>query len=927
MKQLGLILGILIAGYGGYYFYAQPAALTVDYNTQVKPILNKNCISCHGGVKKQGGFSLLFQEEALGKTKSGQAAIIPFHPEKSSFIQRLHSKNPEEKMPYQRPALSPDEVNILTTWVKEGANWGEHWAYQPLQNPSIPKGSWWKQILSFVGIQTGWEQNDLDYFVRDAQKNQGLSPADKASKAELLRRLSLDLIGLSPSAQEFADFEKDDSKDAYEKQVDRLLKSPQFGEKWASMWMDLARYSDTKGYEKDDGRTIWKYRDYVIAAFNQDKSYDQFIKEQLAGDLLPNPSESDYVATAFHRNTTNNDEGGTEDEEFRTAAILDRVNTTWETLQGTSFGCVQCHSHPYDPIRHEEYYKFMAFFNNTRDEDIPDDSPYYRHFKEKDLGKVDSLKRFLQGQSTQVQKEWNLMLRFVEPKIHPHWADQFDNGALADNKYLAVRNGGSVRFKAVPMNGKTNLLIACKNRGPAPTYVNIRQGTKTGTLLARIKLDTTLQDKYAKPKGQWVNGWAYAFYTLPSLPGKQDLVWEFQNAKTKPDETTATIGFWAMIPDVPKNLQGTDFQKIAQQLISTAPEVTTPVLLENPAEFNRPTHLFTRGSWLNPGPKVARGIPGIFKASGINDRLALAEWMGGKENPLTARVAANRFWEQLFGTGIVETLEDVGSQGLAPVNQGLLDHLAYQFQHTFKYKPKAFLKYVVMSSTYQQSALVSEKTREKDPYNRFMSRGPRIRLSPEAIRDQVLLWAGLLSPKLGGPSVMPEQPDGIWNAPYSGMQWKKSDGEDQWRRSLYTYWRRSSPYPTMVSFDAGTRDVCLSRRIRTNTPMQALNIMNDPVFIEAAQFFARKYPTLQGKAYIEKAYQDMFGVPISTKKTGALLQFYEKMEAYYAANPKETLAFLRLCPDNSVPAKPARLVAKTLLANTLFNIDESINKP
>ena len=475
--------------------------------------------------------------------------------------------------------------------------------------------------------------------------------------------------------------------------------------------------------------------------------------------------------------------------------------------------------------------------------------------------------------------------------------------------------------------GKTDLLIACKNRGPAPTYVTIRLGNKKGPIVTRIKLDTTLQEKYAKPKGLWSNGWAYAFFKIPALAGKQDLVWEFQNAKTKPDETTVTIGFWNMIPSVPENLKSTDFQKIAFQIISSAPEVTTPVLLENPDEFNRPTHMFTRGSWLNPGQKVTRGIPGIFKTSGINDRLALAEWMGGKQNPLTARVAANRFWEQLFGTGIVETLEDVGSQGLPPVNQGLLDHLAYQFQYTFKYKPKEFLKYVVMSATYQQQSIVSEKTREKDPYNRYLSRGPRVRLNPEAIRDQVLLWAGLLSPKLGGPSVMPEQPDGIWNAPYSGMQWRKSDGEDQWRRSLYTYWRRSSPYPTMVSFDAGTRDVCLSRRIRTNTPMQALNIMNDPVFIEAAQFFARKYPQLEGKSYIEKAYQDMFGISIPTKKTAPLLSFYEKMESYYASHPKETLAFLRLCPDNTVPKNPARLVAKTLLANTLFNIDESINKP
>ena len=517
-------------------------------------------------------------------------------------------------------------------------------------------------------------------------------------------------------------------------------------------------------------------------------------------------------------------------------------------------------------------------------------------------------------------------MRFVEPKIHPHWADQFVNGALADNKYLAVRNGGSVRFKAVPLMGKTSLLIACKNSGPAPTYITIRQGTKTGPIVTRLKLDTTLQEKYAKPKGLWSKGWAYAFYTIPSLPGKQDLVWEFTNTKTKPDQNTASIGFWMMIPEVPAQLKSTAFQKIAYQIISASPETTTPVMLENPLEFTRPTRLFNRGSWLNQGQEVTRGIPALFSKKPVSNRLELAEWMGGKENPLTARVAVNRFWEQLFGTGIVETLEDMGSQGLNPVNQGLLDHLAYQFQYTFKYQPKELLKYIVMSASYQQSSVVSEKDREKDPYNRYITRGPRIRLNPEQLRDQALLWSGILSTKLGGPSVMPDQPDGIWNAPYSGMQWLKSDGEDQWRRSLYTYWRRSSPYPTMVSFDAGTRDVCLSRRIRTNTPMQALNTLNDPVFIEASQFFARKYP-ITGAEFIKKGYLDLFGKPISENKLAKLNAFYANMLAYYSKNNKETLAFLKLCPDNNVPKDPAILVAKTLVANALFNIDESINKP
>ncbi len=923
MKRVLLFLGLCIACVG-IYLVAVPAK-KVDYSTQVKPILNKNCISCHGGVKKQGGFSLLFQEEALGKTKSGKPAIVPGHPEQSSFIQRLHSTDPEEKMPYQRPALSAEEIEVLTTWVKEGASWGEHWAYQPVKQPSIPAGSWWEKALSWVGISTGWAKNELDYFVQAEQKNRGLSPAAAAEKPDLLRRLYVDLTGLPPTAADYLEFEKDQSNQAYEKQVDKLLKSPHFGEKWASMWMDLARYADTKGYEKDEARSIWKYRDYVIASFNQNKPYDQFIKEQLAGDLLPNPNENDYVATAFHRNTTNNDEGGTEDEEFRTAAILDRVNTTWEVLQGTSFGCVQCHSHPYDPIRHDEYYRYMAFFNNSRDEDIPDDSPTYRHHKPEDEKSIARLKAFLKDQPVASQKAWGNMIRFVEPKIHPHWADQFDNGALADNKYLAIRHQGSARFKAVPTMGKTKLLIACRNSGPAPTILTIHQGTKTGPVIARIKLDTTLQEKYAKPKGRWVKGWAYAYFNIPALPGKQDLVWEFTNAKTKPDQTTVYIGFWALLPEVPAALKSTEFENLATRVMATEPEMTTPVMLENPADFTRTTRVFTRGSWLNPGTPVKAGIPGLFKASATN-RLDLAKWIGSRNNPLTARVAVNRFWEQLFGIGIVETLEDLGSQGLPPSNQALLDHLAYKFQVDFKYQPKAFLKYIVMSASYQQSSVVDEKTREKDPNNRYLTRGPRVRLSPEQLRDQVLVWSGLLSPKLGGPSVMPEQPEGIWNAPYSGMQWEKSSGEDQWRRSLYTYWRRSSPYPTMVTFDAGTRDVCLSRRIRTNTPMQALNTLNDPVFLEASQFFARKYSET-GLPFIEKGYSEIFGKKMSPSKAQKLHAFFTQTLNYYRSHPKETLAFLKLCPDNDIPQNPENLVAKTLVANALFNIDESMNKP
>ncbi|HRV84666.1 MAG TPA: DUF1549 domain-containing protein, partial [Saprospiraceae bacterium] len=340
----------------------------VDFATQVKPILNKECIICHGGVKKQGNFSVLFREEALGQLKSGAYGIVPGHPESSEMILRLTSTDPEERMPYEHDALPQEQIDLLTRWIKEGAQWGEHWAYQSIREVTPPMAS------------DDWVTNDIDKFILRSAKEQGLQVSPPADPATQARRVSLDLIGYPDEGPATVRYLADPSEANYQAMVDSLLASPHYGEKWTSMWLDLARYADTKGYERDDSRDIWRYRDWLIRAFNADKPYDQFITEQIAGDLLPHPSEDQYIATAFHRNTMTNDEGGTDNEEFRVAAVLDRVNTTWEALLGTTFACVQCHSHPYDPFRHEDYYRFMAFFNDTRDEDTYDDYPRLRHF-------------------------------------------------------------------------------------------------------------------------------------------------------------------------------------------------------------------------------------------------------------------------------------------------------------------------------------------------------------------------------------------------------------------------------------------------------------------------------------------------------------------------------------------------------------------
>lgn len=915
---------ILIGGYSVYSFWG--GNNTVDYSTEVKPILNKHCISCHGGVKKQGGFSLLFREEALGKTESGKPAIIPGDAKHSEFIIRLTHKDPEERMPLKKEPLKKEEIEILTKWVSQGANWGEHWAFVKPETPQVPNKSFFAGLFNWFSQK--WEKNDIDYFVKHKLDEEGLSPSKQAEKSILLRRVCLDLTGLPPTEKQLQDFLNDNSENAYEKVVDSLLASPQYGERWAGMWLDMARYSDTKGYEKDEARNIWQYRDYVIKAFNKDLPYHQFIKEQLAGDLLKNPSEEQYIATAFHRNTVNNDEGGTDDEEFRNASMVDRVNTTWEMFQGTTMACVQCHSHPYDPIRHEDYYKSMAFFYNTRDEDIPDDSPYLRQFNQpEDKAKLAQLKSWLKSNfGTAKEQELSHYLTFLEPKIHPHAGDQFINGALADNKYLGVRNGGSVRFKALPVEGKRQLLVAYGNKTGSPTFMEIHLGSLTGKLLTTIKLDTT-------QKGGWTNSWDYQLYDLPAMIGRQDWYLVFKNAKVKPDQSTCVIGSFTLLPEFPGKDRA-DFRQRKKDflaLISASTE-NTPVMLDSPKEFSRQTHVWERGNWLAKTQVVEPDVPAIFGGLPKNapkNRLGLAMWLGSEENPLTARVAVNRFWEQIFGIGLVETLEDFGTQGFTPTHPALLDYLAVKFMTEYEWKPKRLLKEMVMSATYQQDSKATPDLLEKDPMNRLLARGPRVRLSAEQIRDQALLVSGLLSPKMYGKSVMPYQPDGIWNSPYSSMAWKTSEKDDQYRRALYTYWRRSTPYPSMITFDGANRDICLARRIRTNTPLQALVTLNDPVYLECAKHLAQKMDLIQGSfdSQISNTYQFAIGKPISERKLAVFKKLYTNSLQAYQQNKSEAEKLLNICPDDNIkPKNIPDLAAKTLVASTLLNLDEFIMK-
>ncbi len=897
----------------------------VDYNTQVKPLLNKNCIVCHGGVKKASDFSLLFKDEALAPAKSGKRAIIPGDAEGSEMIRRLTLTDPDERMPLNHPALKPDEIDILRKWIDQGAEWGDHWAYQSVRETDVPQiGTFWSRLGLTENDETNWAKNEIDHFVLDKLKQEKLTPSPEADRPTLIRRLSLDLTGLPPTEIETAAFVKDKSPEAYEKVVDRLLKSPAYGERWTGMWLDLARYADTKGYERDPGRKIWRYRDWLINAFNTDKPFDQFTVEQLAGDLLPNPTDAQLIATGFHRNTMTNDEGGTQDEEFRIAAVLDRVNTTWDVFQGTTFACIQCHSHPYDPFTHDEYYKYLAFFNNTRDEDVTSDTPTLRFYKHDDSLKINDLQKYI---STAVanpklakvsENQVTQLVRTVEPKINSHDFDQLINASLLDAKYFGFQDKGSVRIKNVTMTARPRLLIAWGTKAPGAT-VTIRQDKLDGPILATVPVPKT--------GSQWND--TIQMIPLPQVQGKHNLYLSLNSPKAPKEWVMIKwVSFQPILPGQPLNAIG-EKDKLLLDILNADAE-QTPIMLDGSGDLARETYVFQRGNWLVKGKKVTPDVPKSFPAMDPKlpkNRLGMARWMVSREHPLTTRVAVNRFWEQLFGIGIVETIEDMGTQGIQPTHRELLDYLAIEFMETDHWSVKKLLKKMVMSATYRQQSIVSPELVAKDPYNKLLARGPRVRLSAEAVRDQALAVSGLLSHKMYGPSVMPIQPDGIWQSPYDGDSWKQSTGDDLHRRALYTYWKRTAPYPSMVTFDSPSREFCQLRRLRTNTPLQALVTLNDPVYVEAAQHLA-DYMRAHGQSperQIQAGFRKIMLHDLSPKKLAVLTRLYQNAEQYYRQNPGEAENLLDR-PGFDCKRVSPQLAALAVTANTMLNLDEVITK-
>lgn len=867
----------------------------IDYNTQVKPILNKKCIACHGGVKREAEFSLLFRQEALAKAESGKYAIVPGDAAHSELVKRITATDPQERMPYKKDPLTKEEIEILTQWIEEGAAWGDHWAYVAVKEQTVPE-------------KTTWTKNDVDAFILEKLNDHNLEPSAAADKATLLRRVSLDLIGIpapEPIAQRFL---SNTDPNAYEMLVDELLASKLYGERWTSMWLDLARYADTKGYERDDSRAIWRYRDWVINAFNADMPYNQFITEQLAGDLLDSPTDDQYIATAFHRNTMTNDEGGTDNEEFRTAAVLDRVNTTWEALMGTTFACVQCHSHPYDPFTHDEYYKFMAFFNNTRDEDTEAEYPLLRHFEKEDAEKLNTLTAWInQNISAEKAKEVYRFAKTLQPSINSIQADQFINSELTDTKWLIFRNNAQCRLPNVTLTGSNRLIYRYSSWVNSGVW-KIHLDKPDGPIIKTIAV---------KPTN---NQWQIVDFTFVPIDGAHDLYFTYTSPNLKTADDSGMIFDWFYFTDDWDN-KNTEMSKTFWELVRKEPP-TTPIMFDNPEKMKRPTQIFERGNWLVKGDVVEAAVPhtlNAFPKDAPSNRLGLAHWMTDPTNPLTARTIVNRIWEQIFGAGLAETVEDLGTQGIAPTHPELLDHLAWKLVHEYNWSLKKLMREIVLSATYQQTSDVNEELLEKDPFNKLYARAPRVRLSAEQLRDQALAVSGLLSTKMYGPSVMPYQPAGIWKSPWNGQDWKMSTGEDRHRRSLYTYLKRTAPYPSMLTFDGASREVCTARRIRTNTPLQALVTLNDSVYVEAAHHLALKIQLQTSvKEQIGEAYEIATGQKISERKLVAL-------EKLYAEGMKEYQGGTMIKVRNQKEAQP-QLKALSLVAAAILNLDEVVTK-
>ena len=995
-------------------------AQRVDFERDVLPIFKASCYRCHAGENPRGQLRLDSRTLALKGGVSGPV-ILPGDGRRSRLVQRIMGLGDEPRMPFQSPPLTPEQINLIITWIDQGARWPDsasveaklekHWAFVAPVRPPLPEVR-----------NKAWVRNPIDNFVLAKLEQHGLNPSPEATKETLIRRLSLDLVGLPPTLEEIDQFVADTSPDAYEKLVERLLSSPHYGERWGRHWLDAARYADTNGFEKDRPRSIWPYRDWVINALNRDMPFDQFTIEQLAGDLLPNPTLEQRIATGFLRNSMLNEEGGVDPEQFRVEGIIDRVDAIGKAFLGLTINCAQCHTHKFDPIQQREYYQFYAFLNS-------DDEPE-REVPGEDVKKkrAEILEQIAKIEDDLIAKDADLARRMAaweeearkyedkwevlrETEIFAAFGVKFDK--LEDGSFIA--RGDNSTSNNYIVKARTNLKnitgfriefltdpsLPRSGPGRAPdgrfffTEFSVeagpsdRPGAVEKVALSDAVADFALPDYPAK---NVIDGDLKTHWSSDAGPGRRNQNRQFVFKTKGPigfDGGTQLVFQIAQKQDEMINLEGgkpnigrfrlsvttaanpqvdalpaavrqllyvparqrtrqqqreifsyyrtidprfAEANKAIDELMKGWPYGATTLALA-PSQTPRETRIFKRGDWRRPGEAVTPGVPAALHplpAGAPPNRLGLARWIVDKNNPLTPRVIVNRIWQQYFGQGLVTTPEDFGTRCERPSHPELLDWLATEFRDN-GWSMKRIHRLIVTSATYRQSSRVTPELREADPYNRWLARAPRLRVEAEIVRDIALAASGLLSRKIGGPSVYPPIPDGVLNLGYGKpMAWETSKGEDRHRRAMYTFWKRSVPYPSLSVFDAPNADFSCTRRIRSNTPLQALTTLNDAIFMEAAQALALRVWRDGGaddRARMIYAFRLCTGRRPDETELGELMALLQEQQRYFAGRTAAAV-YVSAADLNSIPEDVDlhKVAPWVIVARTLLNLDETITR-
>ena len=1059
--RLGWFCGMasgLVLGAGTAAWAQSPEQPAVEFDRDIRPLLTDRCYACHGPDEAARTTELRFDtKEGAFADLGGYRAIVPGDPDRSEMFKRITAGEEALRMPpaYSGLELNEKEIGLIRLWIEQGARWQRHWSFIPPERPPLPEVA-----------GEGWTRNPIDFFVLDRLRREQLTPSAPAAKTVLIRRVTLDLTGLPPTPDEVDAFLADDSPRAYEKVVDRLLRSPRYGEHMALAWLDAARYADSNGYQTDGERTMWRWRDWVIEAFNANMPFDRFTVEQLAGDMLPQPTLEQRIATGFNRNHRGNGEGGIIADEFAVEYVVDRVETTATVWLGLTLGCARCHDHKYDPFSQKEFYRTFAYFNN-----IPERGKVYKYGNSPPMIKAPTRRQ--QQQLADLQEKLERAgqdFEALEPELdraQQQWEATFGkrrplHWSIAEGLLGHFPLDGKARGwrRPLPASAKgTKAKSGFKDGRPGFTRGKIGQagsfdgqrfidagdlgnfgfydrfslgawiypeGEQGGAILSRtLELEKEKGYRVALLEGKvhvnlvvrWLddsirvetertlapNRWHHVMVTYDGsrtseairiyVDGKpekfkvlvDDLNLTFKNEEPfrigsgggpgsrfqglidevrvydralPPDEVkvvatptsindivrkppdrrsrteTDKLRAYFLQKHAPKPVRrahhrilGLEKQKAA--LLETVP--TTMVMQER--EEPRETFMLLRGAYDQPGEKVDPGVPEVLSGGGngkIRNRLDLARWLVHPRNPLTPRVVVNRYWQRLFGQGLVRTVEDFGSQGERPTHPALLDWLASEFVSS-GWDLKALQKTLVMSATYRQSSRAAPELLAKDPENLLLARGPRQRLSAQAIRDQALFVGGLLVEKLGGPSVKPYQPAGLWEELAGDIAYNQSTGEDLYRRSLYTFWKRTIAPPSMLNFDAAAREMCTVHVSRTNTPLQALNLMNDVTFVEAARGLAQRVlAEPQSRSHSDRialAFRLATARPPTAEEGRILLESLEAHLATFSSNRKAAKELLGT-GESPVPKglDPREVAAYTAVASLILNLDETITK-